>query len=224
MIGWFLSGPDLCIAMEYFPLGDLHAYLHDRPPLSEQHAQEIISQVLQGLNLMHEGGFAHRDIKPRNILIQQCPTSNDSGTSWWVKLADFGISKRLDSTVSSAVVGTFDYMSPEMLDGRNKASDLDFKAADMWAVGVATFYLLSKTHGFVQPRLKLDKDVQNANVLLPLDIKLSDGGLAFIFESTVPDAADRLTCGQAMRHTWMSECLPGLSLLSISASADDEFV
>jgi serine/threonine protein kinase len=64
MLGWYDWGSDLCIAMEYFPEGDLHTYLRDHPPLSEDEAKEVITQVLRGLSIMHKRNIAHRDIKP----------------------------------------------------------------------------------------------------------------------------------------------------------------
>jgi serine/threonine protein kinase len=48
--------------MEYLPDGDLQKYL--RSPLPEIEGQHIISQILEGLNFMHDKGFAHRDLKP----------------------------------------------------------------------------------------------------------------------------------------------------------------
>jgi calcium/calmodulin-dependent protein kinase I len=48
--------------MEYFPYGDLHNYLGS--PLPESEGQNIVAQVLEGLNFMHQNGFAHRDLKP----------------------------------------------------------------------------------------------------------------------------------------------------------------
>lgn len=63
--GWY-EGPDqLFIAMEYLELGDLYQYLYDKPPLPEVEAKEIAFQVLEGLSMMHENDFAHRDLKPR---------------------------------------------------------------------------------------------------------------------------------------------------------------
>lgn len=48
--------------MEYLPNGDLHKYLTS--PLSEEAGQDIIFQILEGLQFMHNKGFAHRDLKP----------------------------------------------------------------------------------------------------------------------------------------------------------------
>jgi calcium/calmodulin-dependent protein kinase I len=54
--------------MEWLQHGDLHAYLcrQDREPLQipESQAQQVVSQLLDGLKFMHENGFAHRDFKP----------------------------------------------------------------------------------------------------------------------------------------------------------------
>lgn len=44
--------------MEYLPDGDLHGYL--RSPLPEGEGQNIVSQILEGLDFMHDNGFAHR--------------------------------------------------------------------------------------------------------------------------------------------------------------------
>lgn len=51
--------------MEYVELGDLHSYLNRKPPLPEHEASEITYQILDGLNLMHDNEFAHRDLKPK---------------------------------------------------------------------------------------------------------------------------------------------------------------
>jgi serine/threonine protein kinase len=50
--------------MEYFPLGDLQAFMRRLPPYSEVETRQIVRQLLEGVQFMHESGFAHRDIKP----------------------------------------------------------------------------------------------------------------------------------------------------------------
>lgn len=53
--------------MEYLELGDLFTYTNTKSPtpaLPEAEVKEIAYQILDGLNMMHENGFAHRDLKP----------------------------------------------------------------------------------------------------------------------------------------------------------------
>lgn len=50
--------------MEYCSYGDLNNYLQEHKTLTEKETQEVTLQVLGGLSLMHEAGFAHRDVKP----------------------------------------------------------------------------------------------------------------------------------------------------------------
>jgi serine/threonine protein kinase len=60
--GWFENDDNVFIAMEYFEHGDLAKYL--QTPRTEQNAKSITKQLLDGLEVMHREGFAHRDIKP----------------------------------------------------------------------------------------------------------------------------------------------------------------
>jgi serine/threonine protein kinase len=50
--------------MEYLEIGDLLTYLYHKPSLPENEVKEIAYQILDGLNMMHENGFSHRDLKP----------------------------------------------------------------------------------------------------------------------------------------------------------------
>ncbi|OOQ87235.1 hypothetical protein PEBR_18173 [Penicillium brasilianum] len=146
--------------MEYLEKGDLLEYLdHSRSPLSENETKEITFQILEGLDMMHQTKFAHRDLKPQastlsqsrrrlmlilwlqNILIQSHPPSQ-----WWVKLADFGISKRIEeASGGSTIHGTPGYIAPELWKLTARGSPY---APDIWALGETTFQLLTKRPAF----------------------------------------------------------------------------
>lgn len=62
--GWFENDESIFITMEYFPLGDLRCFMNIEPPFSEKATSQIVQQLIEGVRLMHESGFAHRDLKP----------------------------------------------------------------------------------------------------------------------------------------------------------------
>ena len=65
-LGWFENSENLYITMEYFEKGDLRRYLSER--MSVLTAKLLARQVLEGLNVMHRNGIAHRDIKPEVLI------------------------------------------------------------------------------------------------------------------------------------------------------------
>ena len=61
-LGWFEEPETLYIAMEYLKEGDLTGCIG--MPLLEETVQNISKQILEGLEVMHQQGIAHRDLKP----------------------------------------------------------------------------------------------------------------------------------------------------------------
>ncbi|KAG7413795.1 Serine/threonine-protein kinase RAD53 [Fusarium oxysporum f. sp. rapae] len=92
--------------MEYIEHGDLQNYLDK--PFSEAYAKAISSQLIEGVRYIHKNGFAHRNLKPKNILVYHL------GPHWFVKIGDFGISKRAEATALRAVISTEGYVAPEV--------------------------------------------------------------------------------------------------------------
>ncbi|KAH7149263.1 kinase-like domain-containing protein [Dactylonectria estremocensis] len=99
-----------------------------------------------GLGFMYENGFVPRDLKPGSIMVAT------SGPDWFVKIADFGVSKRRRQDVTmlhSHLRGTFGFALTEALgfdDEKNGRSDAF--AIDMWSLGAVTFKLLTNSLPF----------------------------------------------------------------------------
>jgi serine/threonine protein kinase len=65
-LGWFEDHDSVYLAMEYVPNGDLEDNIPPKgEPINELEIREIASQILKGLEFMHQEGFVHRDLKPK---------------------------------------------------------------------------------------------------------------------------------------------------------------
>jgi serine/threonine-protein kinase len=117
------------IVMEYVPCGDFKDMMERNGPLPEAMLSRVGADVAAGLAHAHERGIVHRDVKPRNVLI------DDRGSP---KLADFGIARALDATTShnraESYFGTAAYSSPEQLKGERVTAK-----SDVYSLG-ATLY------------------------------------------------------------------------------------
>ncbi|KAL1858173.1 hypothetical protein Daus18300_010055 [Diaporthe australafricana] len=207
-LGWYDDPKSLYIAMEYFPLGDLQKYMSNSGPMPEADTQEVVCQILEGLCFMHREDFAHRDVKPGNILIKARPPER---RKWWVKLSDFGISKRIEESayVQSTIKGTPPYMAPELVFyQRGSCSPIDHQKADMWALGEMSFRMLTKKATFVDlsavARYSADPE------LFPSDQldhhKASPEAKSFIRSLLELRPNDRLPADKAREHSWIQSC------------------
>eukprot|EP00887_Chlorella_sp_A99_P006757 scaffold3.g6757.t1 len=101
------------------------AYRDVYMPLSDEHIQFFVYQLLRGLKYLHTGGIVHRDLKPSNLLLNQnCD----------LKICDFGLAKSsLDQAeLMAEYVVTRWYRAPELL---LSCADGSGPAVDMWSVG-----------------------------------------------------------------------------------------
>ncbi|MCJ1269155.1 hypothetical protein MMC22_009044 [Lobaria immixta] len=147
--GWYDNSDSIFITMEYLPDGDLQKYLDS--PLPEMEGQQIVSQIVEGLHFMHDKEFAHRDLKPANILVKH------KGPDWWVKIADFGISKRATEGLTALRTrgGTPAFTAPEAHDffqSDDRLNDPYTNAVDIWSLGVITFLILTGVTLFKEVR------------------------------------------------------------------------
>ncbi|WP_055695502.1 protein kinase domain-containing protein [Streptomyces prasinopilosus] len=126
------------IVMEYVegrPLGSvLDEDVRQLGAMPADKALKITADVLAALEISHEMGLVHRDIKPGNVMMTKRGV---------VKVMDFGIARAMQSGVTSMtqtgmVVGTPQYLSPEQALGRG----VDARS-DLYSVGIMLFQLVT---------------------------------------------------------------------------------
>lgn len=114
---------------------DLHKVIRSPQPLSDQHVQYFLYQLLRGLKYLHSCNVLHRDLKPSNLLVNEnCD----------LKITDFGLSRGVNPSDSldflTEYVVTRWYRAPEIV----LSSDTYTKAVDIWSCGCIFAELLGR--------------------------------------------------------------------------------
>jgi YVTN family beta-propeller protein len=136
------DGDTLYLAMRFVEGENLGAILEREHLLDPQRALKILGKVADALDEAHRSGLVHRDVKPDNILLAWGEGS--------VYLTDFGLVRRLDSrtrlTKTGYMMGTLNYMAPEVLRGE----DIDART-DVYSLTCVLFECLTGGPPFERP-------------------------------------------------------------------------
>lgn len=130
------------ISMEYVRGVTLRYMLDQTRRLPYSAGLRLAKQLCAGLAAAHSVGVLHRDIKPENLILES--TGN-------AKLMDFGIARPIDrltpgQTQAGFVVGTPQYLAPEILQGK----EADFRS-DIYSCGIVLYELFAGTLPFDGP-------------------------------------------------------------------------
>ncbi|KAH7087608.1 kinase-like domain-containing protein [Paraphoma chrysanthemicola] len=201
--GWYRDQNWLYISMEYCEHLDLGTYLKEHNRLLEAHIQSIARQVLTALSYMHECGFAHRDLKPPNILIKSKPPED-----WCVKLCDLGLSRRsVDASGITTVHGTFHFMAPEFrgrLTDESPSQAADF-AADIWSAGETLSRMMTGEETFTSVALdRFQRGLQEFPRERFFNLGFSNAAVDFVRSLMKASPEKRPTVTQALEHPWLS--------------------
>ncbi|RPB00550.1 kinase-like protein, partial [Choiromyces venosus 120613-1] len=202
-LGWYEDRNTLYIAMECLENGNLRK--HIKEPLPQETTQKITKQLLEGLDVMHQNGIAHGNLKPENIFVV-------SMSPVWVKLGDFSISKGIqaqDPTIPHLQLLSRVYSAPEVLglDDTEETSDYT-GAVDIWSLGCVIYELLVGAKLF-------RKEGQIARYffggwsfpqdqLKSLSPPISDSGISLIESMISLDPDNRPSVIGALGHAWLT--------------------
>ena len=122
---------DLFLAMEYCEFPNLKILISRSDPVLEQFVGNILIDVAEALEHVHNNGYLHYDFKPENILVSR------NGN---VRLCDFDLSRPIPETPTKMPdnPGTPVYMAPEQLRGR----EID-QRTDIFSFGVTMYETLT---------------------------------------------------------------------------------
>ncbi|KAF8533015.1 kinase-like domain-containing protein [Trichophaea hybrida] len=164
----FQDDESIYLAMEYVPGGDFRTLLNNTGVLHFGHARFYISEMFTSVNALHELGYIHRDLKPENFLIDStghikltdfglsagklAPERMESMKMKLEQVKDMNIPERStmerrnayrtlrenDQNYAKSVVGSPDYMAPEVLRGES----YDF-SVDYWSLGCMLYEALA---------------------------------------------------------------------------------
>ena len=147
------------IVMEYFEGGTLFDYIfkkgyfQNRDDDNDSTVFNIFAKVLIGLHILHENGIIHRDLTPKNIILNH---------NLELKIGDLGLSKYIakSSEEMNTNAGALAFQSPEMANEGKYT-----KKTDIWSLG-CIFYMLITKHEMYQnckTPLQLAKKVLNSD-------------------------------------------------------------
>ena len=130
----------ICVIVEELAQGgELFFYVKNSGYFTEKYARYFFHQIIDGLEYVHKTGYAHRDIKPDNILFD---------SEFNIKIADFGfagpITGRTGSGYLETKLGTQPYQAPEI----NERKPYSGEAVDLFASAIVLFIMISGTPAF----------------------------------------------------------------------------
>jgi len=185
----FTDDGEAYIVMEFASGGSMGERVRSTGPVPWAEAAKVMAAMADAVQIAHENGVLHRDIKPDNVLIDGFGNP---------KLADFGIAAVAGSTTSTTnTLTTVAHAAPELMQGEPSS-----EAVDIYALGSSAYALIKGTPAFYRPD---DDDmtpmvgrIQND---APPDLRkfgIPDDVVKVIEQAMAKDPADRYTSATAL--------------------------
>jgi len=186
-LGCFQDDRRVFFLMEHVHGGELYGRLKREGRLPMGHAKLYAAELVLALDYLHSLRVAYRDLKPENVLIAR---------DGHLKLVDFGFAKLLGDNLAFTIVGTPEYLAPEIVQSRGHGTAVDF-----WALGVLTFEMLAGYPPFfAESPYDIYKKILDLDIKYPrhFDVKAVD----LLKRLLAFDPDSRLTSMGCFHHVW----------------------
>ena len=126
------------VVMEYLDGKSLKEVIRQESPLDVERALRLASQIAEGLEVVHDLGFVHADVRPQNVMIVK------QGQEEMVKLKGFESAGLGEAGLAGHLIragllqGTPEYSAPEQVEGAERTP-----RTDVYALGVVLYEMLS---------------------------------------------------------------------------------
>ncbi|XP_077204275.1 mitogen-activated protein kinase kinase kinase 4 isoform X2 [Paroedura picta] len=195
-----LHREEMYIFMEYCDEGTLEEV--SRLGLQEHVIRLYTKQITTAINVLHEHGIVHRDIKGANIFLT---------SSGLIKLGDFGCSVKLKNNTQTmpgevnSTLGTAAYMAPEVIT-RAKGEGHG-RAADIWSLGCVVVEMVTGK----RPWHEYEHNFQimyrvGMGHKPPIPERISPEGKDFLSHCLESDPKMRWTASQLLDHSFVKVC------------------
>ena len=194
------DGYKLNIIMEYVPSNSIDWVIKKIGKLDEHYMARVTAQVLEALRYCHGLGIIHRDIKGKNILVDNFGN---------VKLADFGSALLQTDTKMQKENTEYTplWAAPEMVKGEGKYST----KVDVWSLGCTIVEMASGKEpwsecNFANPFMALFS-IGKSDKIPKIPDEMSEQGHDFVLKCLTRDPEQRWSAEQLQEHPWVRNAL-----------------
>ena len=182
LLGFFYNAESVFVVTPFFPDGDMQKFIMESGGRSEAEAAEIFQQIVSAVAVLHAHGIAHGDLRMSNIAITKYPNVCVTGNQF---SAGTGVNRL--------------YASPEAICRIRH----DEKCADVWALGIILFVLVTGRHPFNdKTHTALSTRILHGFYTVPDTLSSECKDLLMNTLAIRPQA--RLTAKQILSHPWFT--------------------